>query len=220
MSREEAGANESISKASHNAAARNVGKVAAVTVSFWILKIVTTSAGDLSGDALSISLGLGYALALIVALSVTVALLLAQLRAKRFRPWLYWALMLSTSAAGAEISDSMDRALHWGNAGGAGLLLVCLAATLAVWYVRCGAIGSYPIEARRDELFYWLAAVLANSLGSALGDLVGDRLGVGLPGGTAVNFGILALLVVLFYTTRSGRGPLFWAAFVFSRIPF
>lgn len=200
--------------------ADNASRVAAVTVSFWILKIVTTSAGDLSGDALSISLRLGYELALIVTVAVTVALLLAQLKTKRFHPTLYWVLILSTSAAGAEISDSMDRALHWGNAGGAGLLLVCLAATLAVWYARCGAIGSYRIESRRDELFYWLAAVLANSLGSALGDLVGDKLGVGLLGGTAFNLGILALLLALHYTHRVGKGPLFWAAFVFSRIPF
>lgn len=220
MDREEARAGELVSHGSRTTMSGNVGKVAAVTLSFWILKIVTTSAGDLSGDALSISLGLGYALALIVTLAVTVALLIVQLRARRFRPSLYWALILSSSSAGAEISDSIDRALHWGNAGGAGLLLGCLAVTLAIWYVRCGTIGPYPIKERRGELFYWLAAVLANSLGSAMGDLVGEKLGVGLLGGTAVNLGVLALLLALYYTTRAGKGPLFWAAFVFSRIPF
>lgn len=195
-------------------------KVAAVTFSFWILKIITTSAGDLSGDALSLSLGLGYGLALMVALAVTVALLFVQLKAKRLHPPLYWFLILGTSAVGAEISDGIDRALHWGNLGGAGVLLAGLCITLAVWFVRCRTIGPYPIERRREELFYWVAAILANSLGSALGDLIGDKLGVGLLGGTAVNFGVLALLWVIHRTTRADRGLLFWAGFVFSRIPF
>lgn len=197
-----------------------VNKVAALTLSFWILKTVATTIGDLSGDALSISLGLGYVVALIVALAVTVTLMVAQLRAKRFHPSLYWALILGSSAVGAEISDSIDRALHWGNMAGAGVLLIGLVATLAVWFARCGAIGFDPIYERKDELFYWLAAVLANSLGSALGDLLADKLGLGLLGGIAVNVGVLALLLALRYTTRAGKGLLFWAAFIFTRVPF
>lgn len=50
------------------------GKVATITLSFWMLKVITTTAGDLTGDLLSITLGLGYVLALIVALGVTAAL--------------------------------------------------------------------------------------------------------------------------------------------------
>ncbi len=196
------------------------GKVAAVTLSFWILKVLATSAGDLTGDLLSISLGLGYVLALIVALAVTAALLFAQLRAKRFHPGLYWILILATSAAGAEISDSIDRALHWGNLAGTGALLLCLCAALAIWRARRGAIRCDSIEHPRDERFYWLAAMLANSFGSAVCDLIGDRLGVGVLAGTAVNLGILALLMLLHDTTRGRKELLFWTAFVFTRIPF
>ncbi len=32
-----------------------VSKVAAVTVAFWILKVILTTVGDLAGDALSLS---------------------------------------------------------------------------------------------------------------------------------------------------------------------
>ncbi len=195
-------------------------KVATITLSFWMLKVITTTAGDLTGDLLSITLGLGYVLALIVALGVTAALLFAQLKAKRFHPGLYWILILATSAAGAEISDSIDRALHWGNLAGTGALLLCLGAALATWRARRGAIRCDSIEDPRDERFYWLAALLANSFGSAACDLIGDKLGVGVLAGTAINLGILALLALLHYTTRTRRELLFWGAFVFTRIPF
>jgi uncharacterized membrane-anchored protein len=202
-----------------SALAAPASKVAAVSASFWILKIVITTLGDLSGDALSISLRLGYRIALIVALGVTAMLLLVQLRGKRFHPMLYWALMLSSAAAGAEISDSIDRALHWGNLAGSAVLLAALLAMLAVWFARRGALRFERIKERQDEIFYWLAALLANSVGSALGDLFGDRLGLGVPGATLVNCAILAVLLGLHRTPGRGKGLLFWGAFVVTRVP-
>ena len=203
-----------------NTVAEQAGKVAAVTLVFWILKIVTTTAGDLSGDLLSITLGLGYITALIVALAATGTLLVVQLRAKRFQCLLYWALIFLSSTVGAEFSDTVDRALHWGTLGGAVLLLACLVATLAIWRLRRGEIGIYPIDEREDEAFYWAAVIFANSLGSVIGDLVGDRLGLGVLGGVAVNAGVLASLALLRYKTRANRGLLFWTAFVFTRVSF
>ncbi len=207
-------------RASLNLPADGLSKVAAVTVAFWVLKVLLTTLGDVSGDALSISLGLGYGLALIVALAVFAPLLIAQLRARRFVSWLYWALILTSSTVGAEISDGMDRALHWGNPAGTAVLLLCLIVTLAAWFARRGVIGVYPVRNRQDERYYWLTAVFANSLGSALGDLIGDKLGVGVLGGTAVYAGMAALLLILHYTMRAGKGLLFWSAFVVTRIPF
>lgn len=209
----------------HGAAVRpdprtDLSKVAAVSLAFWILKVLITTAGDLSGDALSISLGLGYARALLVVLAVFAALLAVQLRSRRFLPWLFWLLILSSSAVGAEISDSLDRALHWGDSAGIGALFACLLATLAIWFARRGSIRFAPIVGRADERFYWVVAVIANSVGSAFGDWVGDWLGRGLLGGIAVNFAVLGLLLVLGRTTRISRGALFWSAFIVTRVPF
>ena len=106
------------------APAEDLNKVVALTVLFWIGKIAATTVGDLSGDALSISLRLGHPLALLVALAVLVPLFVAQLRAKRYVPDLYWALRLSSAAVGAEISTSIDRALHSGNPVGTAALVV------------------------------------------------------------------------------------------------
>lgn len=200
--------------------AEQTSKVAAITLLFWIIKVMTTTVGDLSGDLLSLTLGLGYYLALAVALGVMAALLGVQLRTKRAQNVLFWALILLSSTVGAETSDSIDRALHWGTLGGAALLLGCLVATLAIWRVSRGRIGIYPINAPKDLRFYWLATIFANSLGSAIGDLVGDLLGFGVLGGVVLNLVVLAALTILYYTTRANRAVLFWTAFVFSRISF
>lgn len=198
----------------------HASKVAAITISFWIVKTVATTVGDLSGDLLSITLGLGYVIALILVLALMTTLLVAQIRAKRFHPLLYWFLILVSSTIGAEISDTIDRALHWGDVAGAGALLAALLITLAVWALRCGRIRIYPISDRPNELFYWLAVVFANSLGSVVGDLLSERFGVTLLGGIAVNVGILAMLWALQRKTGANKAILFWTAFVFTRVSF
>ena len=196
--------------------AGRMGKVAAVGLSFWILKIIATTAGDVGGDLLSTSLGLGYALSLAVAVTIFVAGAAVQIRSSRHRPWLYWLLIFVSSTVGAELSDTLDRGLHLGYVAGAGLLLACLLITLVVWYLRLGRLNVYPVT-RREECFYWLAVVVANSLGSVLGDLFGDRWGLGLSGTLILNAGVLALLWLLHRCTRADKSLLFWTGFVFSR---
>lgn len=198
-------------------ATKQESKVAAVTLSFWILKIIATTVGDVSGDALSIILRLGYVTSLIIAVAFIAAALTVQLRSKRFHPLLYWLLILVSSTIGAELSDTMDRGLHLGYISGTAILFLCLAATLVVWKTRLGRLQIYPIYERGGELFYWLAVIFANSLGSVLGDLMGDRLGLGLAGTVAFNAGMLAVLWLIHYFTRMNKTYLFWAAFVFSR---
>lgn len=126
----------------------DLNKVVAFTVLFWIGKIAATTVGDPSGGALSISLRLGHAL---VALAVFVPLFVAQLRAKRYVPGLYWALLLSSAAVGAEISDSIDRTLHWGNPVGTAALVVGTLIALAAWLQRRGTLGASGARALEDE---------------------------------------------------------------------
>lgn len=195
-----------------------VGKVAAITASFWSLKVITTTAGDLSGDLLATTLHLGYILGLLIALGIVLSLVLVQIKSLRFNSSLYWLSILASSTVGAELSDSVSRSLHLGYIVGIAILVCCTLAILIIWRLSCGRIRAYPIFEQRDELFYWTTVVLANSLGSVIGDFFGDQLGLGLLGSIGINAGIMIILWALHYATRANRNALFWIAFVFSRL--
>lgn len=209
---------QSLNATQDHTPSKEAGKVAALTFSFWVLKIITTSIGDVSGDLLSETLGLGYFLSLLVALGFVLSLFIAQVRTASFKPALFWVLMLGTSTLGAELSDTLDRGLHSGYVVGALIVFACLAATLTAWRLRIGRIRIYPLFTRHEEQYYWGAAILANTLGSVLGDLLGSYFGLGFMGATAFNAAMLALMLLLAYTTAINRALLFWTAFVFSRV--
>lgn len=198
----------------------SLGKIPAIGMSFWLLKVLVTTLGDLSGDLLSIALHLGYRLALAASVLAMLALLVAQLRSTRPRAWLFWALMLASSAVGAEVSDAMARAVGWGTATTALVLLGGLVAILLSWAMCRGLPAPGFIGSRRDEVWFWAAALAGNGLGSVLGDLLGDRWGLGLAASSALYAAMLVALWVLGRATRFDRRLLFWAAFVPSRIPF
>lgn len=192
-------------------------QVAALTLSFWLIKTVLTTAGDATGDLLSQTLGLGYTSSLLVALLIVLSLLGAQARATGFNASIYWALIFAVSTTGTELSDAMDRALGLGSVFGTLGFFLCLLAVLAIWCVCSRPIPIYPIITQRDALFYWFTAIFANSLGSAFGDLIGGPFGVRLLGAIAINVGLVAFVILLHYRTRINKAALFWAAFVFTR---
>ncbi|WP_260327040.1 hypothetical protein [Streptomyces sp. TLI_185] len=76
-------------------------KLPEVTLAFWIMKIAATTLGETAGDLFSQTLKLGYFLTTIALFLVFVVTLVVQLRSRRYNPFLYWTVILSTSMAGA-----------------------------------------------------------------------------------------------------------------------
>jgi uncharacterized membrane-anchored protein len=131
----------------------DTNKVAQVTLVFWIMKICATTLGETAGDLVSMTLGVGYPLASLLLLSLFGLSLIAQLKAKRFHPALYWLVIISTSAAGTTMSDMIDRTLGLGYASGSLLLVSLLLAVLARWYRSEGSLSVGAITTRRTEAF-------------------------------------------------------------------
>ena len=113
-----------------------MSKVAQVTVSFWIMKICATTLGETAGDLLSMTMNLGYATSSMLLISLFAISLVAQLRASRFHPLLYWSVILTTSTAGTTMSDFMDRTLGLGYAKGSLIVATGLLGVLAAWRLR------------------------------------------------------------------------------------
>ncbi|WP_045227409.1 COG4705 family protein [Methyloterricola oryzae] len=194
-----------------------MSKVAAVTLSFWIMKICATTLGETAGDLLSMTLNVGYAISSVILLSLFLLSLVMQLASKVFHPVLYWSVILTTSTAGTTLSDYMDRTLGLGYALGSLILLSCLALTLAIWSYSEKSLSVSNIRTTRAELFYWVAILFSNTLGTALGDFLADDSGLGFLGGALLIGSLIALVALLSWVTRLNRVMLFWIAFVLTR---
>ncbi|HEX5064937.1 MAG TPA: hypothetical protein VFY49_02375 [Myxococcota bacterium] len=193
-----------------------MNKVARVDFAFWVMKVCATTLGETAGDLVSMTLGVGYALGSTLLLGVFLVSLLAQLRARAFRPALYWSVILTTSTAGTTMSDFIDRSLGLGYAKGSLILVSGLATVLIAWRFFEGSLSVTHIEGR-TEIFYWIAILFSNTLGTALGDFLADDSGLGFLGSAALIGSAIALTALAAFWTRIDRVVLFWIAFVLTR---
>jgi uncharacterized membrane-anchored protein len=195
----------------------SASKVPEVTPIFWIIKIAATTLGETGGDTVTMTLHWGYLAGTTLFAAVLIALVAAQIAARRFHRWLYWATIIASTTAGTTLADFADRSLGIGYAGGASLLFAGLIATLAIWYWSLGTIAVESVRAPKAEAFYWLAITLSQTLGTALGDWTAGDAGLGYDGGALVFATGLAALAALYAFTGVSRVFLFWAAFILSR---
>src|SRR3984957_10739665 len=140
-----------------------MSKVPAVTLTFWIIKVLATTLGETGGDTVTMSwLGEttdhpnpnGYLIGTGIFLIALVAMVIWQTMAKKFHPFLYWATILASTTAGTTMADLADRSLGVGYAGGSAILLCCVVATLALWRWKEGSVAVNTVESPRVEAFY------------------------------------------------------------------
>ena len=192
-------------------------KIPEVTLVFWIIKIAATTLGETGGDSVTMTLNWGYLTGTAIFLAALVILVAAQILAKRFHPFLYWATIVASTTFGTTMADFCDRSLGIGYTGGSSLLLALLLGTLAFWYFAEGSISVETVYRPRVEAFYWAAITFSQTLGTALGDWMADTTGLGYEGGALVFSAALAVVAALYYRTNISRVALFWAAFILTR---
>jgi uncharacterized membrane-anchored protein len=211
-----------------------LSKVPAITLGFWIIKILATTLGETGGDTVSMSwLGEttpeagqsginGYLVGTAIFGLLLVALVWLQIRARRFNPWLYWATIIASTTCGTTLADFADRSLGIGYPGGSIVLLAFVLLSLFAWHRTLGTVNVNTVSTPRAEAFYWLTITFSQTLGTALGDWAADDLGEGGWGlgysGAALLFGgALLILAILYFATKANRVMLFWAAFILTR---
>src|SRR3954464_11053097 len=202
-----------------------LSKVPAVTLGFWIIKVLATTLGETGGDTVTMTwlgettadpLPNGYLIGTAIFGVLLVVLVVAQIRARDFKPWLYWATIVASTTCGTTLADFADRSLGIGYPGGSLLLLACVLGSLFAWYRAVGTVDVNTITSPREETFYWITITFSQTLGTALGDWIADA-GLGYSGGALV-FGLaLAARAGLYFMTSINRVALFWAAFILTR---
>lgn len=203
-------------------------KVPAVTLGFWLIKVLATTLGETGGDSVSMSWlgettpeagqgGLnGYLVGTAIFGALLIVLVWAQVRAREFNPWLYWATIVASTTAGTTLADFATRSLGIGYPGGSLLLFACVLASLFAWYRATGSVSVNTIVSPREELFYWITITFSQTLGTALGDWIADS-SLGYGGGALFFGALLLVLAALYYATSISRVVLFWAAFILTR---
>jgi len=208
-----------------------LSKVPAITLGFWSIKILGTTLGETGGDTVTMSwLGettdhsvpYGYLIGSAIFGILLIGFVLAQIRARKFNPWLYWSTIVASTTCGTTLADFSDRSLGIGYPGGSLLLFACVILSLFAWHKTLGTIDVNRIVTPKAEAFYWLTITFSQTLGTALGDWAADDRsdggwGLGYSGGALVFGAGLAVLAILYFRTKVSRVTLFWASFILTR---
>lgn len=211
-------------------------KLPEVALAFWIMKVAATTLGETAGDLFAQTLRLGYFLTTVALFAAFVVTLVVQLRSRRYNPFFYWTVILSTSMAGTTMSDFMNRdasakylpkgadslgggpqGLGLGYPAGAAILVSLLVVIFVLWRSTGLTFSIKDIDTFRGEALFWAAILVSNTLGTSVGDFLSDSSGLGYAGGALLVTGLLAVLLILKYVPPVPNVLLFWLAFVLTR---
>jgi uncharacterized membrane-anchored protein len=193
-------------------------KVPAVTLGFWMIKILATTLGETGGDTVTMTyMNFDYLTGTAIFVPFLAMLVGLQIVAKKFHPFLYWATIVASTTTGTTMADFADRTLGIGYTGGSSVLLLCVLAVLGLWYWSEGTVSVDTVNTPKVEIFYWATITFSQTLGTALGDWMADTSGFGFLGGALAFLGALAVLAAAYYWTNISRVLLFWAAFILTR---
>jgi uncharacterized membrane-anchored protein len=189
-------------------------KVPAVTAGFWILKVLTTGMGETASDWLA------HTVDPVLAVSgsglVLAALLVVQIAAWSYRPWLYWGAVAMVSVFGTMAADVIHLAFGVPYAVSTAGFGAVVAALLIGWHRSEGTLAVHSITTTRRELFYWATVCATFALGTAAGDLTATTLGLGYLA-SGVLFAVAIGLPALAHRLGLDGVLAFWAAYVLTR---
>ncbi len=194
-----------------------LSKVPEITIFFWIIKVLSTTAGETAADLLSVRLQLGLTVTSYVMSAAFLVALLIQLKTDRYLPVPYWATVVLISIVGTLISDNL--------VDGMGISLVTtsvvfsgiLAVVFVVWARSERTLSIHSIVTPRREMFYWAAILFTFAMGTSVGDLIAETLVLGY-GPTALIFaGMIAFVAFLHYVLKMNAILSFWIAYILTR---
>lgn len=194
-----------------------LSKVPEVTLYFWVIKIMATTVGETAADFLNTNLKLGLTGTTAVMAVLLAAVLVAQFRADRYVPGIYWLAVVLISVVGTLITDNLTD--HFGVSlwVTSALFAIALAITFVVWYANERTLSIHSIYTTRREGFYWLAILFTFALGTAAGDLIAEQLNLGYWKSALIFAAVIAVVVVAWKYARLNSVLAFWIAYVLTR---
>lgn len=191
-------------------------KVPEITLSFWIIKIMSTTVGETGADFLAVDAGFGQGVTRSVMAILLAVALSAQLSRRCYIPWIYWLTVVLVSVVGTQITDLLTDSLGISLYLSTSAFAIVLAVIFYVWYRTERTLSIHDIVTRSRELFYWAAILCTFALGTAAGDLATEALGLGFTWG-AMAFGVLIGITYAGWRLGGNAVLTFWIGYILTR---
>lgn len=194
----------------------HANKIPAITLTFWLIKVLSTTVGETGADFFAGQTGWAPGWTLAALAGVLALALSAQLRTRRCIDGLYWTVVVMVSVVGTQITDWLTDTWEVPLTVSTPFLAVLLGAVFLIWHRVEGSLSVRVIATPRREVLYWSAILCTFALGTAAGDLFSEALGLGFGWSAAVFASLLALT---FAAWRAGASSVavFWTAYVLTR---
>ncbi|MHC8319004.1 COG4705 family protein [Pseudomonas sp. LB3P31] len=193
-----------------------LNKVPQVTLSFWMIKILSTTVGETGADFLTVDAGFGVG-PTSIGMGVLLAIALFwQMRTSAFTPWIYWLTVVLVSIVGTQITDILTDILDVSLYTSTAVFSILLAINFLVWYRVEHSLSIRDIVTPRRELFYWATVLCTFALGTAAGDLATEALGLGFTLGAGI-FAVLIAATLMAWRMGCSSVLTFWIAYILTR---
>jgi uncharacterized membrane-anchored protein len=173
-------------------AAAMLNKVPAVTLFFWLIKILATTVGETAADFLNTHFS-------------------------RYVPAVYWAAVVWLSVFGTLITDKLVDNFGVSLQTTSAVFSLALATTFVAWFAVERSLSIDTIVTSRREAFYWLAILFTFALGTAAGDLLAEGLQLGYASSALIYGGLIAVVTVAHLQFQANAVASFWVAYVLTR---
>ena len=192
-------------------------KVPEVTAFFWIIKVLATTVGETFADFLNRTLGFGLNGTTLVTVGALIVALFFQFKSTRYRPALYWLVVVLISIAGTLFTDNLTDNLNVSLLLSSVIFSVILAGVFIIWHRSEASLAIHSIYTPRREAFYWSAILFTFALGTATGDLFAERLGLGYGLSLLIFAGLIVIISLGWKIKVLNPVFAFWAVYVLTR---
>ena len=196
---------------------RMLNKVPEITLYFWVIKILCTTVGETFADNLNENLGLGLTNTSYIMGAVLIAVIIAQFRARRYVPGIYWLAVVLVSVVGTLVSDNLVE--NYGvtletTTAAFSVILICV---FASWYRSERTLSVHTIVTTRREAFYWATILFTFALGTSAGDLLSEKLALGYLPTVGIFAGAIAVIAFCHFVLKMNAILSFWLAYILTR---
>jgi uncharacterized membrane-anchored protein len=189
-------------------------KVPAITLMFWVLKLITTGMGEAMSDFLGdhsvpLAAAVGF-------FGIAIAYRLQTSRREYSAPY-YWFMVMMVAIFGTMVADGLHDGTGMPYPATTSLFAIVVAAIFFFWYRSERTLSIHTINTRRREAYYWAAVLGTFALGTAAGDMTATSLNLGYFDSVLLFSGVIAIPAIGYWTGKFNPIFTFWFAYIVTR---